>query len=147
DTALAKLLGSLPTTKARALRALCRRVVVGTPASATIRASASSTPREILGVFERAFSSGVGLGFHYTDRDGKKSSRRIEPHGLLAQSPVWYVLARDIDKAEPRMFRMDRMSRPRLLPDVTFHPDIKVIQSQLADHEGFRPLTGRWGSG
>src|SRR5262245_54176447 len=32
-----KLLAGLPTEKARALRSLCRRVIVGQPASATIR--------------------------------------------------------------------------------------------------------------
>src|SRR5262245_11636182 len=39
-TGMAKLLGSLPTAKARALRALCRRVIVGQPASAKVRAGA-----------------------------------------------------------------------------------------------------------
>jgi predicted DNA-binding transcriptional regulator YafY len=144
NSAMTKLLGHLPTTKARALKALCRRVIVGKPASATIRAGAGATPKELLGLFEEAFSTGVGLGFHYTDREGRKTIRRIEPHGLLAESPVWYVLARDVDKSEPRMFRMDRIARPRLLPDVRFRPDMKVIQTQLPDLERWRPLTGRW---
>jgi predicted DNA-binding transcriptional regulator YafY len=144
NTAMAKLLGNLPTAKARALRALCRRVVVGQPASPKTREGAGSTPRELLGLFEEAFSAGVGLGFHYTDREGRKTTRRIEPHGLLAEPPVWYVLARDVDKAEPRMFRMDRIARPRLLPDVVFRPDLRVIQVQLPDLDRWRPLTGRW---
>lgn len=144
NSAMAKLLGHLPPPKARALRALCRRVIVGKPASATIRAGAGATPKELLGLFEEAFSTGVGLGFHYTDREGKKTIRRIEPHGLLAEPPVWYVLARDVDKSEPRMFRMDRMARPRLLPEIVFRPDVTVIQTQLPDLERWRPLTGRW---
>lgn len=146
SSAMAKLLGSLPTAKARTLRALCRRVIVGQPASAAIRAGAGTTPKELLGLFEEAFSTGVGLGFHYTDREGRRTVRRVEPHGLLAESPVWYVLARDVDKGEPRMFRMDRMARPRLLVDVVFRPDLKVIQAQLPDLERWRPLTGRWTS-
>jgi predicted DNA-binding transcriptional regulator YafY len=144
NSAMAKLLGSLPAGKARALRALCRRVVVGQPASSTIRATAGATPKELLRLFEEAFSRGVGLGFHYTDREGKKTTRRIEPHGLLAEPPVWYVLARDVDKAEPRTFRMDRIARPRLLSEVVFRPDVRVIQAQLPDLERWRPLTGRW---
>jgi predicted DNA-binding transcriptional regulator YafY len=144
NSAMSKLLGSLPADKARALRALCRRVVVGMPASATIRAGAGATPKELLRLFEEAFSTGVGLGFHYTDREGRQTVRRIEPHGLLAETPVWYILARDVDKAEPRMFRMDRIARPRLLNDITFRPDERVIRTQLPDLERWRPLTGRW---
>ncbi len=144
NSALAKLLGSLPPAKARDLRALCRRVVVGQPASAAIRASAGLTPKELLHLFEQAFSTGVGLGFHYTDREGRKTVRRVEPHGLLAEPPVWYVLARDVDKKEARTFRMDRIARPRLLPEIVFRPDMRVIQVQVPDLDRWRPLTGRW---
>ncbi|MFO0551886.1 MAG: WYL domain-containing protein [Polyangiaceae bacterium] len=144
DSAMAKLLRELPPDKARSLRALCRRVIVGQPASPTVRASAGLPPRELLGLFEQAFSTKVGLGFDYTDRDGKRTSRRVEPHGLLAEPPVWYVLARDVDKHEPRMFRMDRIASPRLLRDIAFRPDMAVIQAQLPDLERWRPLTGRW---
>jgi predicted DNA-binding transcriptional regulator YafY len=141
---LAKLLGSLPAPKARKLRALCRRVIVGQPASTTIRAGAGAPPPELLRLFEEAFSAGLGLGFHYVDREGKESTRRVEPHGLLVETPVWYVLARDVEKAAPRTFRMDRVARPRLLRDIVFRPDLRLIQSQLPDLERWRPLTGRW---
>jgi predicted DNA-binding transcriptional regulator YafY len=144
NSALNKLLGSLPAKKARALRALCRRVVVGMPASAAVRAGAGGTPKELLRLFEEAFSNGLGLGFHYTDREGRMTVRRVEPHGLLAETPVWYILSRDIDKAEPRMFRMDRIARPRLLREVAFRPDERVIRTQLPDLERWQPLTGRW---
>jgi predicted DNA-binding transcriptional regulator YafY len=120
------------------------RVIVGQPASAKIRDGAGVIPHQLLGLFEEAFSRGVGLGFNYTDRDGKNTVRRIEPHGLLAEPPVWYVLARDVDKSEPRMFRMDRISRPGLLPDIIFRPDLRVIQEQIPDLQRWRPLTGRW---
>ena len=144
NSGLAKLLGSLPATKARELRALCRRVIVGKPASPTIRAGAGSAPPELLGLFEEAFSKGIGLGFQYTDREARTSSRRAEPHGLLVETPVWYLLARDVDKGEPRTFRMDRIARPKLLRDVSFRPDLWLIQSQFPDLEHWRPLMGRW---
>jgi predicted DNA-binding transcriptional regulator YafY len=144
SSAMLKLLGSLPAPKARALRSLCRRVVVGLPASAVVRAEAGAAPPELLRLFEEAFSNGLGLAFHYTDREGRKTQRHIEPHGLLVEPPVWYVLARDVDKNEPRTFRMDRIARPRILADVTFRPDTKVIQAQLPCPGGFRPLTGNW---
>jgi predicted DNA-binding transcriptional regulator YafY len=138
--------GSRSAAKARALRALCRRVIVGQPASANIRAGAGATPPELLRLFGEAFSNGLGLGFHYADREGLKSNRRIEPHGLLVETPVWYVLARDVDKGEPRTFRMDRIARPRLLPEIVFRPDLQVIQTQFPDLERWRPLSGAWSS-
>lgn len=144
NSGMAKLLGSLPTKKARALRALCRRVIVGPPASAHVRAGAAAAPRELLSLFEEAFSSGLGLGFTYRDREGRQSQRRVEPHGLLVEPPVWYVLARDVDKREPRTFRMDRIGRPRILAAIVFRPDAAVIRAQLPDEERWRPLIGRW---
>lgn len=130
---LAKLLASLPQPKATRLRALCRRVLVGPPASPELRATAGHPPPELLRLFEEAFSSGTGLGFHYTDRTGKRTVRRIEPHGLVVEPPVWYVLARDIAKGEPRTFRMDRIARPRLLPEISFRPDMAIIRAQLPE--------------
>jgi predicted DNA-binding transcriptional regulator YafY len=144
SSAMVKLLGSLPTPKARTLRALCRRVIVGSPASATIRAGAGVAPAELLRLFEEAFSAGLGLGFHYADREGRTTQRTVEPHGLLVQPPVWYVLARDVEKGEPRTFRMDRIARPRIRKDISFRPDMAVIRSQLPDIEGWHPLTGHW---
>ncbi|HET9954965.1 MAG TPA: WYL domain-containing protein [Polyangiaceae bacterium] len=144
NSGMAKLLASLPKPKSRALRALCRRVIVGRPASANVRAGIGAPPPELLRLFEEAFSAGLGLAFHYTDREQKVSIRRVEPHGLLVETPAWYVLARDIDKAEPRMFRMDRIARARILPDVEFKPDLRVIQAQFADLSGWHPLAGHW---
>ncbi|MDH5671086.1 MAG: WYL domain-containing protein [Myxococcales bacterium] len=142
-SALAKLLGSLPRHKARELRALCRRVYVGPAASAATREGAGTPPPELLGHFEAAFTAGLGLGFHYRDRHGRKSVRRVEPHGLLVQSPLWYVLAHDIDKGEPRMFRMDRIARPRLLAEHRFSPNAAVIEAQLPDDAHLKPLLSR----
>jgi predicted DNA-binding transcriptional regulator YafY len=146
SSAMTKLLGSLPAPKARALRALCRRVIVGQAASARVRADAGIAPPALLQLFEEAFSKGLGLGFQYTDREGRKSTRRIEPHGLLVEPPVWYLLARDVDKAEARMFRMDRIARPRLLPEIVFRPDLHLIRAQVPDLDCWRPLSGSWAS-
>lgn len=145
SSALAKMLASLPRAKARELRALCRRVIVGPPSSREISATAGRAPPELLRLFEAAFSVGTALGFQYRDRNGNETTRRIEPHGLLVMSPVWYVLAIDIEKAGPRMFRMDRISRPRLLDGVRFRPDAEVIERLLCQEAKgieWRPLLG-----
>jgi predicted DNA-binding transcriptional regulator YafY len=139
-SAMAKLLSSLPRDKGRELRAVCRRVVVGPPAGPRVREGAGAPPAALLGLFERAFTTGVALAFSYTDREGRETLRRIEPHGLLVEPPVWYIVARDIDKAAPRTFRMDRIASPRLLPEHRFRPDAAILDAQLPDRERWKPL-------
>jgi predicted DNA-binding transcriptional regulator YafY len=143
SSALTKLLASLPRDRARHLRDVCSRVFVGPPATPSVRAGAGAAPRELLGVFEEAAARGRGLGFQYRDQYGKASPRRIEPHGLLVQSPVWYILARDVEKHAPRMFRMDRIATPRLLADVTFRADVAVARALREPGVVREPLHGR----
>ncbi len=131
DSALAKLLASLPKARAAQLRALCRQVVVGPPASEAMRANAGRAPRELLRLVEEAVTAGTVLAFDYVDRNDKRSTRHVETHGLLVQSPLWYLMTRDIDKRETRVFRMDRISRPRLLRSARFQPDAKLLREML----------------
>jgi predicted DNA-binding transcriptional regulator YafY len=140
---LAKLLGCLPPDRARELRALCRRVIVGPPASNFVRGTAGPAPRELLRVFDAAFAGRYGLAFRYVDREGRRSVRRVEPHGLLLEPPVWYVLARDLARGEPRTFRMDRISRPRMMREHAFREDAAIIRAQVQDHARRRPLDAR----
>ena len=141
-SALAKLLASLPLAKARDLRTLCRRVIVGPDASSTIRGGAGAPPPELLRIFEDAFSRGYGLAFQYVDRAGAETRRTIEPHGLLVQRPVWYILSRDVEKGEPRTFRMDRISHPRIVQTIAFQADVDVVRAQVPDGGVWRPLVG-----
>lgn len=142
ESALAKILNTLPPPRAHELRSLCKRVVIGEPASARVRDESGTSSKEVLQVFEEAFSARACLGFEYTDRLGRRSLRRVEPHGLLVQPPIWYVLARDIDKDEPRMFRMDRIANARALRGSVFMPDNAVIWSQLSPECSWLPLYG-----
>lgn len=133
SSGLGKLLASIPRQRAESLRSLLRRVFVGRAASPALARSAGPAHGELLTLFEEAFASRVGLGFRYTDAQGRTTRRRIEPHGLLIEPPVWYILARDADKSEPRTFRMDRIDAPRLAPEIRFNPDARIALSQLPD--------------
>jgi predicted DNA-binding transcriptional regulator YafY len=57
----------------------------------------------------QAFIDLETLVIRYTREDGATSERRIEPHYLLLKYPVWYVIAQDDLRAEPRTFRCDRI--------------------------------------
>src|SRR5947207_3029456 len=59
--------------------------------------------------------------FGYTDRQGRRTRRRVEPHGLLVRAPLWYIIAWDSARDGPRSFRMDRIRAPRV-DEATFVP-------------------------
>ncbi len=130
--AFQKILAALPEARRPTLRRLAERILVGRPASASLRASAGDPTRALLEVFERCFREGLCLGFRYRDRHGAVSQRRVEPHGLYVEVPLWYVLAVDVDKQARRMFRMDRIAHPRALPR-RFAPSRQVIEAAAAE--------------
>ena len=69
------------------------------------------------------------------DRSGRVSARRVEPHGLLAQPPAWYLLAHDLDRDAPRMFRLDRMHAPAVRAE-RFVPDPQRVFEPLVHEVG-----------
>jgi len=80
-----------------------------------------------------AFRRGIAIAFDYRDRHGKATRRSAEPHGLLVQPPIWYVLAIDVEKKMLRMFRMDRISRPTLIKGHPFVPKQDVVEEILRE--------------
>ena len=87
STAMTKLLGSMPKARARALRALCGRVVVGTPASANVRAEAGAPPVELLSRFEEAFTSGRLADGTLTGAERGYIDRFLAAHGMEPLTP------------------------------------------------------------
>jgi predicted DNA-binding transcriptional regulator YafY len=69
--------------------------------------------------FETAFSATRQLTFTYCDQQGRRTDRQVEPHGLLVRQPIWYVIAWDLDRNAPRLFRADRVRTPTV-SDRTF---------------------------
>lgn len=140
--ALDKLAAALAPARAIELSRLMKRVVVGVPASQNVVESISEVDPRLLPKFEEAFRREKGLRFAYKDRKGKETTRTIEPHGVLIQSPAWYLLAMDTDKDAPRMLRMDRISKPRVLESVDFDPrpfevfDELIHPAALPDGQG-----------
>jgi len=131
--ALDKLLSSVPKERGRELRALLRRVIIGAPAAPQLVAGAGAPTSELLSSVEQAFRRGVAIAFDYRDRHGKPSRRVAEPHGIYVQPPIWYVLAIDVQKSAPRMFRMDRISRSTLVKEHRFVPKQSVVEQILKE--------------
>ncbi len=118
-SALTRILAALPDRRRGELLALVRRVAVGPPVTPQTAATGESVDATLLARFERAFTARQAVALRYRDRLGESTERRIEPQGLLLRTPLWYVLAFDLDKRAPRAFRMDRIDDLRPL-DVRF---------------------------
>ena len=86
----------------------------------------------------QAFMNQTELEIRYEREDGVASDRRIAPHYLLLKYPVWYVVAFDHLREEPRILRCDRMraarrtEKPfRLLAKDVFEPSIMADDLSL----------------
>jgi predicted DNA-binding transcriptional regulator YafY len=137
--AVDRAVSTLPASRAGELRRVLSRIIVGPPASYAVVGALGPIAEDVLRAFEAAFTARKALGFEYVDRNGQRTERRVEPHGLLAQAPAWYLLAYDLDREAPRLFRLDRMHRPTLRSE-GFVPDPqRVFVPLVQDVHGARP--------
>lgn len=59
-----------------------------------------------------ACSAQERVRFAYTDKGGAATRRLVEPLRVVRSGPRWYLAARDIDRADWRTFRLDRIKSP-----------------------------------
>jgi predicted DNA-binding transcriptional regulator YafY len=59
-----------------------------------------------------ACSAQERVRFEYTDKGGTGSRRLVEPLQVVRSGARWYLAARDIDRADWRTFRLDRIRSP-----------------------------------
>ncbi len=112
ELALAKIEASLPRKRAEEVQHLLGRIMIGDPAPSP--GEIARIDSTLVACFEKAFSSSRTLAFVYTDAHEAKTLRDIEPHGLLVRAPLWYVIAWDTRRKAARLFRADRIRRPRV---------------------------------
>lgn len=81
------------------------------------------------------------VSFGYSSREGKATTRRVEPHRLVATDRRWYLVAYDLDRRDWRTFRVDRARTVRLTGH-TFTPrplaDPRRMVAQAISGTGYR---------
>lgn len=134
EAALNRAHRALSADRQRAMRRLQQRILIGEPASDNVRTSLGAVDDVLLSVFEECFTGASQMSFDYVDRFGAPTSRRIECVALLLHSPAWYVVAWDLEKDAPRVFRMDRIADARIGgPLLDRHPLALVMSRACPD--------------
>ncbi|MEU6253232.1 YafY family protein [Streptomyces sp. NPDC047043] len=72
----------------------------------------ASIAPETLTVMASTVAGHERLRFAYRAGDGTESRRVTEPHRLVSTGRRWYLIAYDLDRADWRTFRVDRVSEP-----------------------------------
>ncbi len=130
EPAIDKIEQALPPARASELRALRERILVGGPSRET---RPGSIDPMLVESFERAFTGARLLSFAYVDEHGQRTTRRVEPHGLLVRPPLWYVLAWDGERHGPRLFRADRISTPEVTEERFTPRPYKLVHAVCPD--------------
>ncbi|MEU9283148.1 YafY family protein [Streptomyces sp. NPDC048275] len=72
----------------------------------------ASIAPETLTVMAAAVAGRERLRFAYRSKDGTPSQRLAEPYRLVSTGRRWYLVAYDLDRADWRTFRVDRVAEP-----------------------------------
>lgn len=72
----------------------------------------ASVAPETLTVMASAVAGRERLRFAYRAKDGTGTRRLTEPYRLVSTGRRWYLVAYDMDRADWRTFRVDRVSEP-----------------------------------
>lgn len=65
---------------------------------------------DVLVTAARAAADLERLALTYVDREGHRTVRRVDPYRLLSTGRRWYLVAFDVDRADWRTFRVDRIA-------------------------------------
>ena len=102
-TALAKLEQVLPSALRQRVNALATSVQPGPSRQ-------SPVSPEILGALALACRDQERIRFHYISADGSETERVGEPHALVPRGRHWFLVCWDVQRADWRTFRVDRLS-------------------------------------
>lgn len=93
---------------------------------------------ELLVTLARACRDALRVRFRYAGRDSAERERIVEPTRMVATGRRWYLMAWDVDGADWRTFRLDRMRdvvattwrfRPREDPDPVAYVQRSVTEA------------------
>lgn len=104
-----KLMASFSANSRNRINQLKARILIGGPASASVISTYAPPKSRVVEALHEAFLTMQVAQITYSDGEGRRTKRVIEPQYLLLNYPVWYVLAHDPGRQAIRTFRCDRL--------------------------------------
>lgn len=104
-----QLVASFSPDKRQKVESLKSRILIGVTASTYVQANVDVPPNRVVQNLHQAFIDQRTLTIRYKSEGGVISKRQIEPHYLLLNYPIWYVIAIDHLRDASRTFRCDRI--------------------------------------
>ena len=130
------------TKLTRVLPSRLRQRVQALSASTTVLANpAPQIDADVLTGLAAAVANRERLRMRYTARDGSRQPRHVEPVRLVAAGRRWYLVAFDLDRADWRTYRVDRISEHqptgarsvhRQVPDVDIDAYLSRTRAEMA---------------
>jgi len=109
------LAGALDKVRAALSSSAQRELVPLMDALSFVGVPAHTAPREVRAALEQAWFEQRPLRIHYLDRDNVESVRLVRLRELLLERSATTLLCDDLDKGEPRRFRLERVQRAELV--------------------------------
>ena len=115
--ALTKLTRVLPSR-------LRHRVHILSSSTTVLAHSAAPIDTDVLTGLAAAVANHERLRMDYVTRDDRSQPRHVEPVRLVASGRRWYLIAFDLDRADWRTFRVDRIAHPRPTGGRSIHREV-----------------------
>lgn len=143
---ITKVKGLIPDEQAKQIELKSNQIVIDLTTWA-----GNKTIHDNVHKIKDAISGNNYIIFHYTDGNGKKSRRKVEPYQLVLKESQWYMQGYCFLKKEFRIFKLTRMSLLQL-KKATFSPraftpkamdgagwiDKRIIYIKVVIHETIR---------
>lgn len=104
-----QLVASFSADKRARVERLKSRILIGETASTFVQGTVSGAKEKAVQRLHQGFLDQQRMTIRYQGEGGAVTTREIEPHYLLLNYPIWYVLAVDHLRGALRTFRCDRV--------------------------------------
>lgn len=110
-----KLFQAFPQRQRSTVSNTRKRILVGDTAKAHVVSQYTAPASRISENIAEAFLQQNCLEIDYQSEGGERTARVIEPHYVLLNWPIWYLISWDHLRSSSRMFRIDRIRKARIV--------------------------------
>ena len=110
-----KLMASFSSAMKQRVKGLKDRIRIGKGVSSMVLATVIQNDKHLVEQLHQAFLMQASCDIQYSDQAGNLTQRKIQPHYLLLNFPVWYVLVWDELRNDVRTLRCDRIQSLKVL--------------------------------